>query len=113
MKKKILLLIEDNPLLTGMYQAAFEKRDVELLIAHDGETGLKLAKEKKPDVILLDLLMPGMNGYEVLEKVREDGGLSGIKIIILTVLSDENHKKKLWTSEQAIIWSNPSSNFTK
>jgi len=94
MKKKLLLLIEDNPLLTGMYKIAFEKRGVELSIAHDGESGLKLAKDEKPDAILLDLLMPGMDGYEVLEKVRKDKEISDIKVVILTVLSDEEHKKK-------------------
>ncbi|HEV8601157.1 MAG TPA: response regulator [Patescibacteria group bacterium] len=94
MKHSFLLLIEDNPLLTGMYRAAFEKAGLDVAFAHDGETGLKLAKDKKPDVILLDLLMPGMDGMSVLRELKKDGTTSKIKVIILTVVTDDEAKKK-------------------
>ena len=84
MKKKLLLLIEDNPLLTGMYKTALEKADFEVILAHDGQTGLNLAKDKKPEILVLDLLMPGMDGFAVLEKIKLDDTMKAMKIIILT-----------------------------
>lgn len=92
--KRLLLLIEDNPLLTGMYKAAFEKADCEVIFAHDGETGLSLAKEKKPDGIILDLLMPGMDGFAVLEKLKSDRATKHIKVIVLTVIAKEDAREK-------------------
>lgn len=94
MKRSFLLLIEDNPLLVGMYRAAFEKAGFEVAFAHDGETGLTLAADKKPDVILLDLLMPGMNGFEVLKALKANPATKKIKVIILTVVTDEESKHK-------------------
>ena len=85
MKNHLLLLIEDNPLLTGMYQAAFEEAGFGVIFAHDGETGLALAKTKKPEGIVLDLLMPGMSGLDVLEKLKEDDRTKDIGVVVLTI----------------------------
>lgn len=92
--KKSLLLIEDNPLLTGLYQAAFEKEGFAILVAHDGETGLALARQKKPHLILLDLLMPGKNGFEVLSELKKDPATAGIKVVILTIVEDAQSQEK-------------------
>ena len=94
MKHTILLLIEDSPLLTAMYQAALEKADFDVLVAHDGETGLNIAKEKKPSGIILDILMPGMDGYEVLKKIKEDEITKNIKVIILSVVAQKDAQEK-------------------
>jgi len=93
-KKKVLLLIEDNPLLTGMYKAAFEKRSVAVEVAHDGNTGFDMAKQMKPEVILLDLLMPGIDGLEVLRLLKEDKTTKDIKVVILTIDATEENRKK-------------------
>ena len=87
MKKKLLLLIEDNPLLTGLYQTAFEEVGFEIIVAHNGETGLGLAKEKNPDGIVLDLLMPGMDGFKVLEGLKKDEITKDKKIVVLTSIT--------------------------
>ncbi len=92
--KKVLLLIEDNPLLTGLYKTAFEKEGLEVLFAHDGETGIALAKEKQPNAILLDLLMPGIDGLEVLKKIKSNSITKKIMVIILTIVSKEDSQKK-------------------
>lgn len=81
---KIILLIEDNPLLTGMYKTAFEKSGFEVEIAHDGASGLKLMKDTKPAGVVLDLLMPGMTGFDVLEKMKEDKEIADTKVVVLT-----------------------------
>jgi DNA-binding response OmpR family regulator len=92
--KYILLLIEDNPLLVGMYKMAFEKKGVNVLFAHDGKMGLHLVKEKKPDIVLLDLLMPGMDGFEILKALRKDPATKRTKVIILTIVDDTKKRQK-------------------
>ncbi len=87
--KKLLLLIEDNPLLTGMYKTAFEQAGFEVILAHDGEAGLAAVKEHKPDGIILDLLMPGMDGFTVLGKLKEDVNTKNIKTIVLTSITEK------------------------
>lgn len=93
-KHTILLLIEDSPLLTAMYQAALEKAGFDVLVAHDGETGLSIAKEKKPSGIILDILMPGMDGYEVLKKIKEDKDTRNAKVIILSIVAEKEAQEK-------------------
>src|SRR3989337_228631 len=93
-KKRILILIEDNPLLSGLYQSAFEKAGLEVEIAHDGESGLALARQGKPSAILLDLLMPGMSGYEVLEALKKDATTKNIRVIILTIINEKEAQEK-------------------
>lgn len=89
--KNVLLIIEDNPLLVGMYKTAFERQNINVLVAHDGMAGIELAREKRPDVILLDLLMPGIDGYEVLKILKADPNTKSIKIIILTVIAKKEN----------------------
>lgn len=101
-QKDVLLLVEDNPLLTTMYKTAFEKRGVNVILAHDGEVGYKIAKERRPHVIVLDLLMPGIGGLETLKKLKSDSDTKGIRVIVLTVVNDkksESEAKKLGASE--------------
>lgn len=94
MGKKLLLLIEDNPLLTSMYQAALEKAGFEVVFAHDGESGLSLIHEKKPDAIILDILMPGIDGFTVLKDLRDNKETKDIKVIVLTVLTKKEDIEK-------------------
>ena len=84
MKKRLLLLIEDNPLLTGMYKTAFENAGFEVIFAHDGESGLTMAKSENPEGIMLDLLMPGMSGFQVLEELKKNDNTKDIKVVVLT-----------------------------
>ena len=104
MMKKVLL-IEDNPLLTGLYKAALEKAGLEVHVAHDGKRGIELAQEKKPDLIILDFLMAGMNGLEVLKVLKSDPEMQKIKAIMLTVSGSAQTKedaKKLGVADYII-----------
>lgn len=92
--KKVILLIEDNPLLTGMYSAAFKKKGFEVFIAHNGEEGIKIIHAEKPGLVLLDLFMPGMNGFEILEKIKANPDTQGIKVIMLTVSPKKEDEDK-------------------
>jgi len=80
-----VLYIEDNPINLALMQAAFAQRsDLELLTAKDGHSGVTMARAERPDVILLDLLLPRMNGFEVLEELRQDTGLRDTPVIAVT-----------------------------
>jgi len=93
-KRYVLLLIEDNPLLVGMYKTALEKKGLEVLFAHDGKTGIQIAKKQKPEIVLLDLLMPGIDGFEVLKRLKKGKTTRKIKVIILTVVKDKQSQEK-------------------
>lgn len=94
MPKGVLLLIEDNPLLNAMYKAALEAKGFTVLFAHGGKEGIELAREKKPRVIVLDLLMPGVDGFEVLKTLKGDSTTKDIRIVILTVIREQEAQEK-------------------
>ena len=83
---KKILFIEDESALQKTFGDFLHREEYEIISALDGEIGLKLAKEKKPDLILLDLILPKLDGFEVLKKVKEDEGIKGIPVIVLTNL---------------------------
>ncbi len=85
-----ILLIEDDPFLLSMYSTKFELENFKVVTADNGEKGLKLAFSEKPDIILLDILMPEMNGFEVLEKLKVEKDVNQIPVILLTNLNQKN-----------------------
>ena len=84
-----ILLVEDEQYLFEMYKMKLEREGYEVAIALDGEEGMKVAQKEKPDLILLDLVLPKMNGYEFLKKIRQDPKLKKIKIYILSNLGQD------------------------
>lgn len=84
-----ILIVEDDPLMSRMYQKifAFEKYEVEM--AGDGEEGLEKAKNTKPTIMLLDIMMPKLNGLQVLEKLKADPDTKSIPVIMLTNLAGQ------------------------
>lgn len=87
--KRILVIEDDTAILRGLKDnLEFEHYDV--LTATDGEEGYALIREKKPDLVILDLMLPRMSGYEVCQKVRGDGG--NVPILILTARGEEVDK---------------------
>lgn len=83
---KTILLIEDEPTLQKAFGDVLDKAGYKITGALDGEQGLKMAKETNPDMILLDLILPKMDGFEVLEKIMADPETKDIPVIILTNL---------------------------
>ncbi len=83
---KRILFIEDESVLQKTFGEILEQEGYEVISALDGEIGLRLAKEKKPDLILLDLILPKIHGFDVLKKLKEDKETQGIPVIILTNL---------------------------
>lgn len=81
---KKILFVEDESALQKTFGDILKRENYEVVSALDGELGLKLAKSEKPDLILLDLILPKMDGFGVLEKLKEDQETKEIPVIILT-----------------------------
>ncbi len=83
---KSILFIEDESALQKTFGEKLSQEGYEHISALDGEIGLELAKTKKPDLILLDLILPKIHGLEVLKKIKEDEEIKNIPVIVLTNL---------------------------
>jgi two-component system phosphate regulon response regulator PhoB len=86
MPKKVAI-IEDEPAISQMYRFKFEAEGYEVEVAPNGQVGLELAEKMRPDIILLDLMMPVMSGDVMLRKLRETEWGADIRVIVLTNLS--------------------------
>ncbi|KPJ57517.1 hypothetical protein AMJ49_00045 [Parcubacteria bacterium DG_74_2] len=93
MSKKILF-IEDESALQKTFGEIFKQEGYEMIPALDGEIGLRLAKSKKPDLILLDLILPKVHGFDVLKELKTNEATRDIPIIILTNLEKINDVEK-------------------
>ena len=83
---KTILFIEDEAVLQKTFEKTLRPEGYEMISALDGESGFNLAKSQKPDLILLDLILPKLNGFEVLKRLKEDPETKKIPVIILTNL---------------------------
>jgi len=81
---KKILLIEDDEILLDILQRKLKQEGYDISLARDGEDGLSKMKEDKPDLVLLDIIMPKKNGFEVLYEMQNDSTLSGVPVIIIS-----------------------------
>jgi DNA-binding response OmpR family regulator len=81
-----ILIVEDDRFLRELIARKLKNEDYEVIEAVDGEEGAKLIKEGKPDLVLLDLILPGIDGFEVLKRAKEDPTTASIPVIILSNL---------------------------
>lgn len=87
--KKTILYIEDQARLRKLLSSFLEKAGYEVFTASDGELGLKILEEKKPDLLVLDLILPKKDGYEILEIIRTREEIKNIPVVILTNLEEK------------------------
>ena len=92
--KSKILLVEDEKMLADMYVAKFSKEGLSVLKAEDGARGLELARKHKPDVVLLDIILPKLDGFAVLKELRKHPDTSDTHILLLTNLGQEEDVKK-------------------
>lgn len=85
-----ILVVEDDKFLREMITRKLKKEGYEVFQAVDGEEGLEKIRDEEPDLILLDLIMPGVGGFEVLEEAKEDPEISEIPIVILSNLGQKS-----------------------
>ena len=91
---KKILLIEDEQFLAEMYEMKFKKEGFNMITAGDGREGIEMARSEKPDLIFLDLVMPNIDGYQVLGTLKGDPKTKGLKIYILSNLAQEEEIEK-------------------
>jgi len=85
---KKILFIEDESALQKTFKDVLEKEGYQMISALDGESGLKMARTQRPDLILLDLILPKKDGFEVLKELKSDKSTKEIPVIVLTNLED-------------------------
>ena len=88
-----ILLVDDDRLMVKMYQGKFEDDGYEVAVATNGELGIDKALEFKPDLILLDIMMPKVNGLEMLKRLKEKETTKKIPVILLTNVGSEEDAK--------------------
>lgn len=89
-----ILIVEDDRTLVKMYQIKLTLENFEVEVAYDGEEGLEKLKSVFPDLVLLDLAMPKMDGFEFLEKMMVDSSLKKIPVVVLSNLGQESDVEK-------------------
>ena len=101
-----VILVEDDELFVKMYQKKFSREGIDLEVAFNGEEGFGKISESKPDVIILDLMMPKMGGVELLSKLRNNEELKDIPVIVMTNLNtgseEVNEASKLGVKETVL-----------
>jgi CheY-like chemotaxis protein/two-component sensor histidine kinase len=90
-----VLVVEDDSEVANFLRFTLESEGHRVLIAESGEAGLRMAREKQPDLISLDILLPDLNGFEVLELLKRDAQTSDIPVVIVSVVGDEDRGKAL------------------
>ena len=103
--KKKILIVEDNADLAGVYQARLDLEGFETKLVGDGEKALVTATEFQPDLILLDVMMPEISGFDVLDILKNTDQTKNIKIILLTALAqlrDKAHAASLGADDYLV-----------
>ena len=85
-----ILLVEDDRFLRKAAEVTLKRQGFEVLTAQDGEAGLEVARDVKPDLVLLDLIMPKMHGFQVLEHLKADRATSAIPVIVMSNLGQDS-----------------------
>ncbi|MFH1662157.1 MAG: response regulator [Candidatus Falkowbacteria bacterium] len=93
-KKNKVLIVEDEATISELYKTKLEAGGFEVFVANNGADGLKIAKEKKPHIVILDVILPQLDGFSVLEEIKKDSSTKKIPVIMLTNLGTDEDKEK-------------------
>jgi len=94
-----ILLIDDDPDFVEATKVVLESRPYEIITALGGEEGLKKAREEKPDLVLLDVIMPDIDGFQVCQQLKKDLQLSQIPVIMITSFSEKYRETSIGVSQ--------------
>jgi twitching motility two-component system response regulator PilH len=97
----VVLIIDDSPTELHLFQNMLEKSGFQTLVADSGEDGIRQAQAAHPDCILMDIVMPGMNGYQATRKLTQDPRTSRIPVIMITTKDQETDK--IWGMRQGAV----------
>jgi DNA-binding response OmpR family regulator len=94
MNEKKILIIEDDTILSSMYEIKLKQEGFIVIRADDGAQGINIAKSEKPDLILLDVILPQLDGFSVIRELKEDKSIKDIPVIMLTNLGTNDDVEK-------------------
>lgn len=94
----VILIVDDSPTELHLFQNMLEKSGFDTLVADSGEDGIRQAKKSHPDCILMDIVMPGMNGFQATRKLTQDSITKNIPVIMVTTKDQETDK--IWGMRQ-------------
>ena len=97
----VVLIIDDSPTELHLFQSILDKAGFETLVADSGEEGIRQAVTSRPDCILMDVVMPGMNGFQATRKLTKDPATSSIPVIMITTKDQETDK--IWGMRQGAV----------
>ena len=97
----VVLIVDDSPTELHLFQNMLEKNGFGTLVADSGEEGLRQARSAKPDCILMDVVMPGMNGFQATRKLTQDPATAEIPVIMITTKDQETDK--IWGMRQGAV----------
>jgi DNA-binding response OmpR family regulator len=89
-----ILLVEDDPFLARAYEVKFSSEGLNFSLAKTGQEGLDKMKAEKPDLLLLDIMLPGRSGFEVLEEMKQSPELKDVPVVVLSNLGQEDDIKR-------------------
>ena len=96
-----VLIVDDSPTEVHILRQGLEKAGFDILVANSGEEGIEVAKENKPDAIIMDVVMPGVNGFQATRKLSKDPDTAEIPVIIVTTKDQETDK--IWGMRQGAV----------
>lgn len=96
MDMKRVLVVDDDPMVTRLVRINLELEGFEVIEAWDGNTALGLIEENPPDLLLLDIMMPHMDGWEILRRLRADPDMDRLPIVLLTARVQDNDMSRGW-----------------
>ena len=96
-----VLIVDDSPTELHLFQNMLEKNGFDTLVADSGEDGVRQALGTRPDVILMDVVMPGMNGFQATRKLTQDPKTASIPVIMITTKDQETDK--IWGMRQGAV----------
>lgn len=91
---KKMLLVEDDPLLIDIYTTKFKERGFDIVVVDQGKNVLEAIREEKPDIVMLDIVLPHQDGWSILSKIKEDKDLKSTKVVVLSNLGQKEEVEK-------------------
>jgi len=101
---KKLIIVEDDELISQMYSAALQNSQFSVQIFGDGESGWNAIQTTLPDIVILDFMLPKLNGLEILQKMRLDPKLQSVPVIVVSSLTSELDKKRTLEAGATDYW---------
>ncbi|MCL7762886.1 response regulator [Polaribacter sp. Z014] len=92
--KNRILIVDDEPNIVMLLEYAFKKQDFEVFIARDGSEALEILKHQVPNIVLLDIMMPNVDGYQTLQEIKKNKSLKDTKVVFLTAKNKASDVEK-------------------